>query len=677
MMSNSYLHWHCETDSNHILWLTLDREGQSVNSLSREVFNELDDILTQLHNDLPAGVVITSGKKTGFIAGADINQFTDLKTPEDAFALVRQAQLILDKLEALPVPTVAMINGFCLGGGTEVSLACDYRVALDDPKTVIGLPEVKLGIQPGWGGTVRLPRLIGASKAMSIILPGKALPARKAKKIGMVDDAVPLRELKRAATHYILHKPKRHKPSFWSGLSNSALVRPLLGRFMLKMLQKKRVNEEYYPAPYAIVRNWVKHGVGQAAYEAEANSIADLMMTSTARNLLRVFFLRDTMKALAKGCNVVPAHVHVIGAGTMGGDIASWCALQGMQVTLQDQSAEKIAPAIKRAYQLYKKKLKLPRLIQAVMDRLQPDVQGYGISKADIIIEAIFENLEVKQKVFQDIETRAKPEAILATNTSSIPLEDIGSVLRDPSRLVGTHFFNPVSMMPLVEIVHGEQTSDEIVKKAAKFVTKISRFPLSVKSRPGFLVNRILMPYLMEAMQLYQEGVPAVTIDKAALQFGMPMGPITLADKVGLDICLDVAKNLMQHFGGSVPDFLQQMVDNGKLGVKSGEGFYRYKNGKPQKTPEPKNMVRVPDIADRMIFRMLNEAVACLHEGVVSEADLVDAGMVYGTGFAPFRGGPIQYAKSRGVIQVVGELERFSREYGERFRPFAGWDEIR
>lgn len=670
----NFQHWQVKLDNEQVLWLSLDRAGASVNSMNRDVFTELDQIINDIEKNKPRGVIITSAKKKGFIAGADITQFTALKTADEAFDLIRQAQLVLDKLEALSVPTVAMINGFCMGGGTELALACRYRVALDEPGTRIGLPEVKLGIHPGWGGTVRLPRLVGAIEAMKMILPGAAYPAKKAYKIGMVDAAVPMRELSRAAKYFVMHAPKPHQPSFLERMSNASFVRPMLGKMFYQTLAKKKVNESHYPAPYAVVRQWIKDGAkGDQAMENEARSIAKLMITDTAKNLVRVFFLQNQLKGLAKGIDFTPKHVHVIGAGVMGGDIAAWCALKGMHVTLQDTSPEKIAPALARAYKLYKHKLKKPRLVQAAMDLLQPDESGLGVARADVIIEAIFENLEAKQALFKDLESTIKPETVLASNTSSIPLEDIASVLKDPSRLVGIHFFNPVAKMPLVEVVRGKNTDDEMVKRASVFVGKISRFPLPVASRPGFLINRILMPYLMEAMQLHQEGASIQMIDQAAMQFGMPMGPVQLADMAGLDVCLSVAKNLCAEFGGDVPKKLEDMVAAGYLGAKSGRGFYAYKNGKPV-IPESKGTEKlIPDLCDRLVLRMLNEAAACLHEKIIDDQDLLDAGMIFGTGFAPFRGGPIQYAKTRGVVNVVSELERFSKEYGERFKPFAGW----
>ncbi len=673
MTQQPYKHWHYEKDSDGILWLTIDREGASVNSMNREVFDEFDRILSDdIPHQNPKGVVILSGKKKGFIAGADITQFTALKTTDEAFDLIRQAQLVLDKLEALSMPTVAMINGFCLGGGLEVALACRYRVALDEEGTLIGLPEVKLGIHPGWGGTVRLPRLIGAPKAMSVMLPGNPVSARAAAKLGIVDVSVPLRELKRAATYYVLQQPKPHQPRGFSKYSNEVFVRPWLGRIFYRQL-RARVNEQHYPAPFVIVRNWIKEGVSDKALVAEAKSIAELMVTDISRNMVRVFFLQDRLKSLAKGAKYKPQHVHVVGAGTMGGDIAAWCALRGASVTLQDQTLEKIAPAIKRAHDLYVKKIKVPYKIQAVMDRLTPDVAGDGVKQADLIIEAIFEDLSAKQKIFQSMESKIKSDTVLATNTSSIPLDEINTVLNEPEQLVGIHFFNPVAKMPLVEVVHGKQTAPEVAQKALAFVGDIGKLPLLVTSSPGFLVNRVLMPYLMEAMALLEEGASPSQIDKAAVQFGMPMGPIALSDKVGLDICLSVAKNLMKHYGGEVPKRLEALISEGHLGVKTGQGFYRYRNGKMLKPERASDSKTLPDITDRLILRLLNEAVACLHEKVVADADLLDAGMVFGTGFAPFRGGPLHYAKSRGVADIVKTLERLTRDYGDRFKPHEGW----
>lgn len=661
-----YRHWRLTTDVDRILWLSLDRQEASVNSLNREIFAELDEILTAITQDLPAGVVILSGKKKGFIAGADIKQFSAIDTLEAAFNLIRQAQIILDRLSQLPIPTVAMIHGFCLGGGLELALACRYRVAEDGPATQLGLPEVKLGLHPGWGGTVRLPVLIGAPAAMRMMLTGQAISAAKAAQIGVIDAAVPERHLEQAARDYILKQPPPHRPKGFAKWSNAAWVRPWLGRLLKKKLAQK-VNEDHYPAPFAIIYNWIRDGArGERAMVNEAHSIAHLMLTATSRELVRVFFLQDQLKAFAKNSHFKPGHIHVIGAGAMGGDIAAWCAYKGFTVTLQDQTPEKIAPAMARAQKW---------LIQAAFDRLQPDAAGVGVARADVVIEAVFEDLAAKQQVFKQIESRLQPQALEATNTSSILLQEIAAVLVDPQRLIGLHFFNPVAKMRLVEIVVTAAENKETLQKAASFINQLGHYPLPVASKPGFLINRILMPYLLEAVILHEEGAPITVIDQAAKNFGMPMGPLELADKVGLDICLSVANHLAPHYGFTVPAKLAALVAEKHFGVKSGRGFYRYnQQGQPiahKAAPFP-----APDLIDRLILRLCNEAVACWAEKIVANADLIDAGMIYGTGFAPFRGGPMEYIRKTGAKELEAKLLLFSERYGERFKPHPQWGEI-
>jgi 3-hydroxyacyl-CoA dehydrogenase/enoyl-CoA hydratase/3-hydroxybutyryl-CoA epimerase len=643
-MKEDYQHWQLTTDASNILWLMLDKKNASTNTLDESVLGELEKILDSVAAQTHLrGLAIGSNKSSGFIAGAAIEQFVEFDSVAKAASFIRRGQLLFDKLAAVSIPTVAMIQGFCLGGGLELALACRYRVAEDSPQTRLGLPEVLLGIHPGWGGTVRLPELIGAATAMDLILTGRTVDARTAAKIGLVDVAVPKRQLRRAVLHYLLESPTPHHASFLQQLLNYPVVRPLLGEWLRKKVSE-RVRKDHYPAPYAVIDNWVRYGTRvPRALEEEANSLAKLQSHASAKNLIRVFFLQDRLKSLGKQIDFNPKHVHVVGAGVMGGDIAAWCALRGMDVTLQDREPKFIAPAIKRAYQLFKKKLKTPRAIQAAMDRLLPDPDGHGIPKADVIIEAIFENLEAKQTLFKQLEQKAKPSALLATNTSSITLGEIGKALSHPERLVGIHFFNPVAKMQLVEIVSSEKTDPNVQKSALLFARKLDRLPLPVKSSPGFLVNRVLMPYLMESFILLQEGVPGPVIDQAALNFGMPMGPIELADTVGLDICLSVAENLARHYGGTVPERLRTLVSEKKLGRKTGEGLYHYENGKPKKAASDASSTELEAIAERLVAKLLHEANACLQEQVVADGDLLDAGIIFGTGFAPFRGGPIYY----------------------------------
>ena len=652
----TYTHWSLIRDRENIAWLTFDKKGSRVNTLDGEVMDELSNIIQSLKTALeqenpPIGLVIQSAKADGFIAGADIQQFQQLHDVNEVAEKVRAGQQLFKALADLQYsptkgsffPTVAMIQGFCLGGGLEMALACTYRVALEAPHTRIGLPEVKLGIIPGWGGTVRLPQLVGPYNAMDLILSGRTVTAKTAQSMGLVDAAVPLRQLQRAAAHYITHPPRPHTCTLWQKLLSTVPFRALLGTLLRHQVAKK-ANPHHYPAPYEAIENWQRYGaMGHNAYLQEAQSATQLLMSSTSQNLVRVFFLQERLKGLTKQPEApVIQHVHVVGAGTMGGDIAAWCALQGKQVTLQDKEAKYMAPALQRAHDLFKKKLKTPRLIQAAMDRLIPDVQGNGISKADLIIEAVFEDSKIKHDLFKQIESQAKPQAILATNTSSISLDTISEALKAPERLIGMHFFNPVAMMPLVEVVKGEKTAQWVEQTALRFVGDIHRLPLPVKSSPGFLVNRILMPYLLESVILATEGVPLGSIDRAAEAFGMPMGPIALADTVGLDVCLAVAHHLTQHFGGTVPEILVEKVKAGHLGKKSGRGFYHFRKGRPIK-PKATHRVKEHEVIQRLMTKMLEEAQRCLDEGIVADRELLDAGMVFGAGFAPFLGGPMHY----------------------------------
>jgi len=677
MNNQHYQHWQIIKDANNLVWLYFDKANASTNTFDASVLDELSTLLHEIANDKTAkGLIIASKKASGFIAGADIEKFSQFENEQQALNFIEKGQKTFKQIADLTIPSVAMIKGFCLGGGLELALACNYRVAEESTKTRLGLPEVKLGIQPGWGGTVRLTRLVGPIIAMDMMLSGRTVDGKQAAKLGIVDDAVPERHLERAARYYVSTRPEMHKPALLHGFANIHWARSLIAKKLRKEVAKK-ARETHYPAPYAMINNWEKLGVeDEEAFTAEAHSIVNLLQHDTARNLIRVFFLQERLKALGKNVDFKAKRVHVIGAGTMGGDIAAWCALQGFQVTLQDREPKFIAPAIQRAFNLYNKRLKKPRLVQEVMDRLCPDVKGVGIGKADIIIEAIYENLEAKQELFKSLEQQAKPTAVLATNTSSIPLDEINTVLQQPERLVGIHFFNPVAMMPLVEVVHGEKSDSEIVKNALGFVKALDRYPLPVKSSPGFLVNRILMPYLMESMFLLQEGFAAEQIDKAATEFGMPMGPIELADTVGLDVCLSVANNLTQYYGGEVPEKLKQMVEQKHLGKKTKQGFYSYKQDRPVRQNINFNEVRSEQIKDRLILRMLNEAMACLREHVVADTELLDAGMIFGTGFAPFLGGPVHYAKSQGTEAIVAKLKSLQQQFGERFQPDVKWQDL-
>jgi 3-hydroxyacyl-CoA dehydrogenase/enoyl-CoA hydratase/3-hydroxybutyryl-CoA epimerase len=628
-------HWTWKADRDGLAWLTFDKQGESANTFSREALEELNRALDEISASKPKGLVIRSAKE-GFVAGADVEEFTRFKSSEEAMSFVRLGWDVFQKLHDLPFPTTAMVNGFCMGGGMELALACRTRVALDDPKTRFALPEVMLGIMPAWHGVQWLPKLIGPALALDLLLTGKTTDARRAKRMGLVDQAVPLRILENTARMVTLEAKPPRRLKFLDKVMLS--FRGLVTSQARKQVQKK-AKREHYPAPYAILEFWRKYdGDPFRAQGDPAASVEALFSHPTTKNLIRIFFLQERMKSLAKGTGFAAKRVHVVGAGVMGGDIAAICAMRGLTVTLQDTAPERIAPAIKRAAQLFKRRLRDDRRTRDAMDRLIPDVSGEGARHADVLIEAIFENLEAKRTLFAKLESMAKPDAILATNTSSLKLADIATALKDPSRLVGIHFFNPVPLLQLVEVVSTEKVDPSLVSRAISFVRQIDKLPLPVKDSPGFLVNRVLGPYMQNAFRMIDEGTKPETIDAAMEDFGMPMGPAELADTVGLDICLHAGKALARTT--EVPEVLKNKVALGQLGKKTGQGIYRYQDGKAVKgQPDAYDQ----KLIDALIDPYLGEAQAVLKDGIVADADLIDAGLIFGTGFAPFRGGPLNY----------------------------------
>lgn len=662
-------HWSKRLDSNGVCWLLFDKHEASTNVFSRETVEELRAELGALAADVPRGVVIGSAKSSGFIAGADVTEFQDLTSPEQVVAGARAGQAMCQQVEDLPCPTVAAINGFALGGGLELALACDYRVASESYERSIGLPEVQLGFNPGWGGTVRLVQLLGAPQALDLMLTGRSVSAVEASKIGLVDKVTAADSLDDAAVAILQERPRAQRPSLYIRLLNLALVRPWLAR-SIRTRVRKRANPEHYPAPFAMIDLWQRYGAsGQEAYEAEARSIGELLISRTSKNLVRVYFLRERLKKLAPKQDRVQ-HVHVIGAGVMGGDIASWCALRGLDVTLQDREMRYVEPALARAKKLFAKRLRGPGQAAAAEERLKVDLDAAEIGSADIVIEAIIEDLAAKQSLFQGLESKISDTAILATNTSSITLEEIAAPFAEPQRFVGLHFFNPVSRLPLVEVIKGEQTSEDTLVRALSFAIQIGKLPLPCRSAPGFVVNRILAPYMLEALRAHEEGIALETIDTAAEEFGMPTGPIELADRVGLDIALHVTEIL----GSEAPAMLRRKIEAGDLGAKTGRGFYEFENSRPKK----RSAFAPPDdeLKDRLILALVNEAMACYEDGVVEELDLLDAGVIFGTGFAPFRGGPINYARERGIGNVIQRLEYLAERFGTQFTPRPGWREL-
>jgi 3-hydroxyacyl-CoA dehydrogenase / enoyl-CoA hydratase / 3-hydroxybutyryl-CoA epimerase len=673
--ASPWQHWKLKTDENGIAWLVIDKQGASSNTLSEEVISELDDVLATIERQAPKGLVIRSGKTGGFIAGADVGEFRGTINAADLEVRLGRAHTIIDRLDRLKLPTIAVIHGYCLGGGLEVALACDYRIAVDDAS--LGFPEVQLGLHPGLGGTFRLTRLINPLQAMSRMLTGKSIHARQAKALGLVDAVTQERHVHAAVTSAASGQLKSARASFSVTALNSLPARKFLATRM-KREAEKRAPAKHYPAPGALINLWETNGGSRTAMQkAEVVSFARLLVTPTAQSLIRVFFLRNKLKSLSDG-DWQGRHIHVIGAGAMGGDIAAWCAWQGLTVSLADMKAEPLAAAIKRAADLFKKVGHKGADIRDALDRLIPDLKGDGVRTADLIVEAVPETLELKQKVFAAVETRMRPDAILATNTSSIPLEELRKGLKRPERFLGLHFFNPVSRLPLVEVVSHDGVASDVLDSALAFLGRIDRLPAPVKSAPGFLVNRALTPYLMEAFVMFDEGVARETIDRAAQDFGMPMGPIELADQVGLDICLHVAGVLRGSLKRPMPDtpkWLADKVSKGELGRKTGKGMYDWKDGKAIK--DHSAAVPSPNMADRLILPMLDVCVTCLREGVVADEDTIDGAMIFATGFAPFLGGPMNYAHTRGVPDIVRALEQLAAKYGERFQPDPGWNRIK
>jgi 3-hydroxyacyl-CoA dehydrogenase/enoyl-CoA hydratase/3-hydroxybutyryl-CoA epimerase len=670
-MSLQPKHWRRQIDQQSVCWLTLDRVGATANTLSAEVLGELAEQISEIERLDCRGLVIKSGKSSGFILGADVREFSQLRTADEGTASAARGQALLDRLENLHIPTVAAIDGYALGGGLELALACRYRVAVDSFERTLGLPEVQLGIHPGFGGTVRCVQLLGAPRALDLMLTGRSVSPREALAMGLVDRVAERSALDAAAADMVMKRPSPRRAPLRLRVLSTAVVRPVLAAFMRKQVAR-RARRDHYPAPYAIIDLWQRYGGhGAAALRAEAVSIGRLFVTPTCRNLVRVFELRERLRNLAPREAGI-ARVHVVGAGTMGGDIAAWCALRGLSVTLQDRAQQYVEPALARARELFRKRLRAPGEADAALARLKVDLDAAEIGSADLVIEAIIENPDAKRALFSNLEPKLRSDALIATNTSSIVLEKLGDALQSPGRLVGLHFFNPVASLPLVEVIHGRDTTPETVQKALSFVTRIGKLPLPCRSAPGFLVNRLLTPYMLEALYAHMDGHALETIDAAAKAFGMPVGPIELADRVGLDVALHVAEILSEVLAAKPPELLRQKVAKGELGAKTHRGFYSY--DKNDKAIKDRSVTKADvDLADRLILPLLNEAVACLHEGIVADADLLDAGVVFGTGFAPFRGGPIRYARERGVAAIVGQLENLAQRFGTRFTPHEGW----
>ena len=645
--TSSFKNWRLNQDFDGVAWLYIDVEDHSTNVLSNAVILELRDIIDQLQKARPTGLVLLSGKSGQFIAGADVTEFDSVTDLDFGRKMLTSVHDLFTRIENLPFPTAVAIEGFCLGGGLELALCFDWIIAKNNDKTRLGFPEVNLGIYPGFGGSARSPLRMGGQNAMQIMLTGRMLRPGAARGINLVDQLIDEHaSLRWAARRAILRKKTHIKPGLLARATNTTPARKILAAIMRKKTAAK-ASPKHYPTHFKLIDTWEKHGGDQRAMiQAEIANVPKLLIGETSKNLRRVFRLMETLKDQGKQSDFKARRVHVIGAGVMGGDIAAWCVLKGLEVTLQDREMKYLTPALERAKALFRKKLRSSVKVKIAMARLIPDIEGAGVSRADVIIEAIFENLEAKQELYKSIEPKMHKDAILATNTSALPLDQLASALKQPKRLIGLHYFNPVAKMPLVEVVYDDKLTDEKwIKQAASFAKQIGKFPLPTLSSPGFLVNRVLAPYMAKAIDLYQEGIPKEAIDKAAVQFGMPMGPVELADTVGLDVGMSVIDTVGIDPDGKKAAFLKNYVDAGKRGKKTGEGFYVWEQGKPQRDKNASASHNLKQIAEQLLQPYLDECRACSEDNVVANDDLLDAGLIFGTGFAPFHGGPMHYLK--------------------------------
>ena len=636
-------HWSLVREPNGLAWLSFDRAGTSANSLSAETLDELNQVLDLLDAQPPTGLIIQSAKKHSFIVGADIHAMSQLTDPQAVHAFIKAGGITFDRISALSYPTLALIDGTCLGGGLELALACRRRIVVDTPATRIGLPEVKLGIVPGWGGMRRLPAIIGAPLALDLMLTGRTLDADRAIRAGLADFKVaPRLSLTSARRHVLAATQPRRGPAL-GRLLNLPTVRRFTAQRALKNVDA-RDPYHHYPAPRAIIEIWSRHN----GDPLRAPHLVDALFSSApARNLVRVFHLQERLKAFARqgldrtALRAPLPRIHVIGAGVMGSDIAAWCAYKGMTVTLSDNNPDSITAAQTRAGKLFSRRLRDKRLARHAFDRLIPDPDGHGIAHADIVLEAIAENADAKRALYRAIEPRMKADALLATNTSSLQLAELFPSLENPRRLVGVHFFNPVAQLPLVEVVRSNVSGESFLDQALQWVGMLGKLPLPVRDLPGFLVNAVLAPYMHEAIRCVQEGVAPEAVDEAMLAFGMPMGPIELADKVGLDVVRAAGIQLVES--DDVPPVLQRLVDQGHLGAKTGKGFYPWRDGRVVKDGRGRHD---DALVQRLLAPLRAKAQSQLDAQAVADADLVDAGMIFGAGYAPFTGGPLHHDSS-------------------------------
>ena len=681
-----------EIRTDGIAVLTFDLPGEKVNKLTTAVMLEFDGIIEELSKkkDIKA-LVIRSGKDGHFIVGADIAEIRDMRDQQQGVEIARTGHRIFGKLEALPFPTVAAIHGPCMGGGLELALACSYRVISNDQKTALALPEVRLGILPGFGGTQRLPRLVGLSNSLDMILTGKSVYSRKAKKIGLADEVtykellldVAVEKAKRAAGKRTPKSVRARRPLIIKLLESNPLTRLLIYGMAKRNVLKETLGN--YPAPLAAlqaVRTGLSRG-RKAGYAVEARLLGELVPTEISKNLISIFYLNEMLKKGGYSAPDITA-AGVLGAGIMGGGIAQLFAEKGSTVRMKDISTKFVATGLKAAANIFQKRAKKGILdkLQARdgFDRITGATDYSGFSGVDLAVEAVVEKMDVKKAVVKEFEQVAKEKAIFASNTSSLSITEMAGASKRPERVVGMHFFNPVDKMPLVEVVRGAKTSDETVAVIAGLSRKLGKLPVVVNDGPGFLVNRILMPYLGEAVRLLEEGGSIEGIDRVLTSFGMPMGAIILLDEIGIDVAHKVADILHDGLGERIKPspLLGALAKDGYLGKKNGKGFYLYK-GRRRKGPDATVYGKIKarggskpapeEIIDRTVLLMIKESALCLEEKIIERVDHLDAALIFGVGFPPFRGGLLRYADKIGAGVIVAKLDGFAKKHGERFTP--------
>jgi 3-hydroxyacyl-CoA dehydrogenase / enoyl-CoA hydratase / 3-hydroxybutyryl-CoA epimerase len=676
----------CDVRGPGIAFLTFDRPGSAANIFDQATFEQLNTLLDQVQNDSSVrGLVIVSAKPKIFIAGADLTGFSKDPSPESLAKIIEQGQRTFDRIANLKIPTVAAIHGVALGGGLEIALACDYRIASLDSATKVGLPETTLGIIPAWGGCTRLPRLVGLPAALEVILSGRQYPTKQAQKLGLVDDSTHRERLEGLAIKKIVDSQgrKRETKTHFSNIAPLATI--VADRAKKKTIEKTR---GHYPAPLKaleVVVNGLKSPTA-ASFENEKKAFIELAKGDVAQNLIRVFFLQERAKKLTVGDlkpEVKPKRVLVVGAGLMGSGIAQWLSARGLNVVLKDIGPEPLGKGLQAIDRVYRDAVKRKILSEvdarAGFDRILPIYEDVQLTNVDLAIEAAVEKLDLKKQIFSALEPKVPNALLIASNTSGLSIDTISEGMAHPEKVVGVHFFNPVHRMQLVEVVRGSRTSETVLAMAIQFVKSIGKLPVLVQDSPGFLVNRILLPYLVEAIRIFSEGHSVEAIDRTMLDFGMPMGPLRLNDEVGLDVSQHVGSDLAARVSHLPPlnNVLPRMIEKGWLGKKSGTGFYVYRDRSETPNPELKELqpsiqpTNADQLSDRLVFVMVNEAARVLEEKVVTNPADVDFGMIMGTGWAPFRGGPLKYADSVGISTVVSRLNHLAGKFGEHFKPCA------